>query len=80
MGPAQAAVLRAQMADSGKPPDIVDKAVAGRLKKYAAEKALRSQIHVVVEGKDTVAKVVAAASPGLEVAGFDVFGVGEAED
>ncbi|KAH8082094.1 hypothetical protein JL720_8620 [Aureococcus anophagefferens] len=70
------AVLVDQLADSGKPENIVEKIVAARLAKFAGEKSLAGQAHVVEGGKATVAAVVAKALPGFEVSGFALCTVG----
>jgi elongation factor Ts len=67
-------IYTAQAAESGKPPEIVEKMIGGRVKKYLAENSLVEQAFV----KDpdvTVGKLVAAA--GAEVASFVRFEVGE---
>ena len=69
-------VLFDQLADSGKPETIVEKIVAARLAKFAGEKSLAGQAHVVEGGKATVADVVAKALPGFEVSGFALCTVG----
>ena len=69
-------VLFDQLADSGKPENIVEKIVAARLAKFAGEKSLAGQAHVVEGGKATVAAVVAKALPGFEVSGFALCTVG----
>ena len=67
-------IYTAQAADSGKPPEIVEKMIEGRVRKYHAENSLTEQAFV----KDpdvTVGKLVKAA--GASVAGFTRFEVGE---
>lgn len=67
-------IYTAQAADSGKPPEIVEKMIEGRIRKYLAENSLTEQAFV----KDpdvTVGKLVKAA--GASVAGFTRFEVGE---
>jgi len=67
-------IYAAQAADSGKPADIVEKMVGGRIRKFLAENSLLEQAFV----KDpdlTVGKLVSAAGAG--VAGFVRFEVGE---
>ncbi len=68
------AVHQAQAEESGKPPEIVEKMVAGRLKKFVSEIALTGQAYV----KDpdmTVAKLLADKSASVQ--GFVRFEVGE---
>ena len=67
-------IFTAQAADSGKPAEIIEKMIGGRLKKFLAENSLTEQAFV----KDpdvTVGKLVSAA--GAEVASFARFEVGE---
>jgi elongation factor Ts len=67
-------IYAAQAAESGKPPEIVEKMIGGRVKKFLAENSLVEQAFV----KDpdvTVGKLVTAA--GAEVASFVRFEVGE---
>ena len=67
-------IYTAQAAESGKPPEIIEKMIGGRVKKFLAENSLVEQAFV----KDpdvTVGKLVAAA--GAEVASFVRFEVGE---
>ena len=67
-------IYTAQAADSGKPPEIVEKMIEGRIRKYLSENSLTEQAFV----KDpdvTVGKLVKAA--GATIAGFTRFEVGE---
>ena len=67
-------IYTAQAADSGKPPEIVEKMIEGRIRKYLAENSLTEQAFV----KDpdvTGGKLVKAA--GASVAGYARFEVGE---
>ncbi|MFT4517835.1 MAG: elongation factor Ts [Halioglobus sp.] len=67
-------IFTAQAQDSGKPPEIIEKMIGGRIKKFLAENSLTEQAFV----KDpdvTVGKLVATA--GAEVASFVRFEVGE---
>ena len=67
-------IYTAQAAESGKPPEIIEKMIGGRVKKFLAENSLVEQAFV----KDpdvTVGKLVSAA--GAEVASFIRFEVGE---
>lgn len=67
-------IFTAQAQDSGKPPEIIEKMIGGRIKKFLAENSLVEQAFV----KDpdiTVGKLVAKA--GAEVIGFIRFEVGE---
>ncbi len=67
-------IFTAQAQDSGKPAEIIEKMIGGRLKKFLAENSLVEQAFV----KDpdvTVGKLVSAA--GAEVVSFARFEVGE---
>lgn len=67
-------IYTAQAAESGKPPEIVEKMIEGRIRKYLAENSLTEQAFV----KDpdiTVGKLVKSA--GASIAGFTRFEVGE---
>ena len=67
-------IFTAQAQESGKPPEIIEKMIGGRIKKFLAENSLVEQAFV----KDpdvTVGKLVAAA--GAEVTTFIRFEVGE---
>jgi elongation factor Ts len=64
----------AQAQDSGKPPEIIEKMVDGRVRKFLSENSLTEQ--AFVKDPDTkVGKLVAGA--GAEVLGFTRFEVGE---
>jgi len=68
------AIFTAQAQESGKPAEIIEKMIDGRIKKYLAENSLTEQAFV----KDpdiTVGKLVKAA--GAEVVSFSRFEVGE---
>lgn len=67
-------IFMAQAQDSGKPADIIEKMIGGRIKKFLAENSLTEQAFV----KDpdiTVGKLVASA--GAQVVSFVRFEVGE---
>jgi len=68
------AVLAAQVEDSGKPPEIVEKMVEGRLRKYLEEICLVSQTYVKTNDK-TVGKLLEEA--GATMKGFKRIAVGE---
>lgn len=74
------AVYREQAAASGKPADVVEKMVEGRVRKYYEEVVLMEQIFVV-DGKAKISQVVEAASKELgkpvKIAKFVCFKVGE---
>lgn len=67
-------VLAAQVAESGKPPEIVEKMVEGRLRKYLEEICLVSQTYVKTNDK-TVGKLIEEA--GAKMKGFKRIAVGE---
>lgn len=67
-------ILIAQAQDSGKPAEIIEKMVQGRIKKYLAEVTLLGQAFVK-DPDQTVAKLLQSA--GAEVLSFDRFEVGE---
>ena len=64
----------AQAQDSGKPPEIIEKMVDGRVRKFLSENSLTEQAFVK-DPDTTVGKLVAVA--GAEVLGFTRFEVGE---
>jgi elongation factor Ts len=67
-------IFMAQAQDSGKPAEIIEKMIGGRIKKFLAENSLTEQAFV----KDpdiTVGKLVASA--GAQVISFVRFEVGE---
>ena len=70
---AERVILEAQLADSAKPADVVEKILNGKLNKFAQERALLTQVHVV-DGKKTVQKVLGKTT---KVDAFAVFSVGE---
>ena len=77
------AIAREKAADSGKPPEIIEKMIEGGVRKYAAENALMSQVFVI-DGKSKVSDIVAAAakSAGSAIAltRFVRFQLGEGVD
>jgi len=72
--------LAEQARASGKPEEIIDKMVEGRLRKFYEEVCLLEQVFVI-DGETKVADVIAQASKDLgtkvEVAGFVRFKLGE---
>lgn len=62
-------VLQSQIADSNKPPEVLEKIVNGRMNKFYAEVCLTEQEHMVEEGNPKVSK--ALKQLGLEVKRFD---------
>lgn len=67
-------ILRAQSSNSGKPPEIVEKMVAGRLKKFVQEVTLLGQ--PFVKNPDVTVEKYLSES-GAEVVSFTRFEVGE---
>tara|TARA_Y100000385_G_scaffold135456_1_gene140646 strand:- start:257 stop:1117 length:861 start_codon:yes stop_codon:yes gene_type:complete len=67
-------IYAAQAADSGKPAEIVEKMIDGRVRKFLAENSLTEQAFVK-DPDQTVGKLVSAA--GAEVLTFTRFEVGE---
>ena len=67
-------IYTAQALESGKPPEIVDKMIGGRIKKFLSENSLLEQ-DFVKDPDVTVGKLVSAA--GAEVLGFVRYEVGE---
>jgi len=67
-------IFTAQAQDSGKPAEIIEKMIGGRLKKFLAENSLIEQAFVK-DPDTTVGKLVSAA--GAEVVSFSRFEVGE---
>jgi elongation factor Ts len=70
-------ILLAQVADSGKPPEIQEKMIAGRMKKYLKEVTLLGQ-PFVKDPDQSVEKYLADA--GASVSAFSRFEVGEGID
>ena len=71
------AVLREQAAGSGKPPEIIEKMIEGRIRKYYEEVVLLEQVWVH-DGESRVKAVLAKA--GVKLAGFARFQLGEGID
>ena len=69
-------IAEQQLAEEGKPENIRAKIVEGKLKKFAAERALLEQLFVKDDSK-TVGQLVAGV-PGAKVTRFARFKVGEA--
>ena len=73
-------ILREQAAGSGKPPEIVEKMIEGRLRKFYEDVVLMNQTWVI-DGESKVSKVIDAAAKDLgapiEIAGFMRYQLGE---
>ncbi len=68
-------ILTDQARESGKPENIIENMIKGRMKKFFAEVTLVNQAFVMSPDGDSVGKVVADA--GAEILGFVRFEVGE---
>ncbi|NQV54319.1 MAG: elongation factor Ts, partial [Rhodospirillales bacterium] len=73
-------ILIEQAKDSGKPADIIEKMIEGRIRKYYEEVCLVDQTYVI-DGENKVAKAVEAAAKEIgaeiKIAGFQRFALGE---
>ncbi|MBF0249483.1 MAG: elongation factor Ts [Alphaproteobacteria bacterium] len=67
-------VLTEQARESGKPEEIIEKMIVGRINKYYGEVCLLEQVFVI-DGESKVSKAAQAA--GTEITGFVRFGLGE---
>ena len=74
------AILVEQASASGKPPQVIEKMVEGRLRKYYEETVLLEQVYVV-DGesrvKDVIAKMAKELGVDVKLAGFRRFALGE---
>lgn len=68
-------IFKAQAVETGKPPQIVEKIVAGKIEKFLDEVTLLGQPFVKAADKTPVAKLLADAK--ARVTGFERFEVGE---
>jgi elongation factor Ts len=69
-------VLREQALASGKPADVIEKMMDGRIRKYYEEIVLNEQIFVM-DGETKIAKLVERDAPGVKLAGFVRFQLGD---
>uniref|UniRef100_A0A7S4ABE7 Elongation factor Ts, mitochondrial n=1 Tax=Pseudo-nitzschia australis TaxID=44445 RepID=A0A7S4ABE7_9STRA len=67
------AILASQIADSNKPPEVVEKIINGRIRKFYSEVCLTEQEHMVEEGNPKVSK--ALKEKGLVVKSFEMFSI-----
>ena len=67
-------ILSKQIADSGKPPEIVQKIVTGRLQKFYATICLLQQSHMIEEGNPVIQKHL--KSLGMQLHQFELISVG----
>lgn len=71
-------IFLAQMQDSGKPAEMLEKIIEGKLQKFAKEVSLVDQIFVKdPEGKKTVAAYLKSFDPEAKILSFVRFQVGE---
>jgi elongation factor Ts len=69
-------VLRDQALQSGKPADVVEKMIEGRIRKYYEEIVLNEQVFVM-DGETKIAKLVERDAPGCKIAAFVRFQLGD---
>ncbi|MCK5166305.1 MAG: elongation factor Ts [Rhodospirillaceae bacterium] len=69
-------VLTEQARESGKPENIIEKMIEGRIRKFYEEVCLLEQTFVI-DGESKVGKAVEAAGDGLAIKSFTRFGLGE---
>lgn len=67
-------VLTEQARESGKPEEIIEKMIVGRINKFYGEVCLMEQVFVI-DGENKVSKAAEAA--GVEISNFTRFGLGE---
>ena len=65
-----------QARESGKPENIIEKMIEGRIRKFYEEVCLLDQTFVI-DGESKVGKAVEAAGDGLAIKSFTRFGLGE---
>lgn len=71
-------LYREQHKDSGKPPQIVEKIIEGKISKFFSEVCLNEQVFIKdPTGKQTVSQVLKAVDPSLKVVSFHRYQVGE---
>lgn len=74
-------IYLAQMKDSGKPPEVLEKIIEGKFKKFAGDVCLEDQIFIKdATGKITVAKYLQGFDPSAKVVEIARFQVGEGLD
>ena len=69
-------VLREQAASSGKPADVIEKMIEGRIRKFYEEVVLLEQIFIM-DGETKVSKLIEQEAPGCTLAGYVRFQLGE---
>ncbi|MFH1482093.1 MAG: translation elongation factor Ts [Patescibacteria group bacterium] len=71
-------IVAAQMKDEKKPPEIIEKILEGKLRRYFSEVCLEDQLFVKdPDGKATVAKWLTKIDQGIKIEKFVRFEVGE---
>lgn len=74
---AQRSIIAKEAAETGKPPNIIEKIVTGKLNAWFAERVLLEQVHAKDLEKKRAVKKVLAEDGGVECTGFVRFQVGE---
>jgi elongation factor Ts len=69
-------VLRDQAKASGKPADVVEKMIEGRIRKFYEEVVLLEQIFIM-DGETKISKLIEAEAPGCKLAAYTRFQLGE---
>lgn len=71
-------IYKEQMKDSGKPANVLEKIIEGKISKFASEVCLEDQIFIKdPTGKKSIRQVLKEIDPSLEVISFTRFQVGE---
>lgn len=71
-------IYKQQLLDEGKPENIIEKILGGKVAKFATEICLNEQVFIKdSSGKQKVAQVLKADSPELKILSFTRFQVGE---
>jgi len=66
-------LLKSQIVDSKKPPEVIERIINGRMKKFYSDICLVEQEHFVEEGNQKVSKVL--ADHGLAVSSFQLLSI-----
>merc|ERR1712194_797631 len=66
-------LLKSQIVDSKKPPEVIERIINGRMKKFYSDICLVEQEHFVEEGNQKVSKVL--ADHGLAVNSFQLLSI-----
>ncbi|MBI4411161.1 MAG: elongation factor Ts [Deltaproteobacteria bacterium] len=71
-------IYREQMKDSGKPPQVLEKIIEGKLAKFAGEVCLNDQVFIKdPTGKKSVRQILKEVDPTLTIVSFIRYQVGE---